>query len=244
MRWVDRGAEPAELEAIRAEHTQFWVDYYREGLDDHPDEEYKRSLWAPFRNNYLTHRFNGKCGYCESTCDGARGNPKSPTLDHFKPKSKFPRLTYVWGNWIFSCAECNRIKADKWAGGGFVDPCAEDVMERPEEYFDFDFDEYIMDLTPKNGLDNERMRRAEQTIKRLDLNGLDEDRASSEESEYQGTSEMYAARAIRVNTFMQAVLAADESVRQDLIEWFTAPDQEFAGIIKMVANQMRQAGEI
>lgn len=244
MRYVDRGAEPAGLEAIRAEHTQFWVDLYRDGIADHPDIGYKSSLWARFRDNELRERFNHKCGYCERACDAARGNPKSPTLDHFKPKSKFPALTYVWGNWIFSCAECNRIKGDEWADGGFVDPCADDVLERPEEYFDFDYDEYVMDLTPKSGLDYERKQRAEQTIKRLDLNGICESRVASEEAEYQWASEMYAVRAIRVNTFMQAVLVADESVRQDLIDWFTAPSQEFAGIIRVVANQMRQAGEI
>ena len=244
MRWVDRGAEPAELDAIRAEHTQFWVDLYRDGIADHPDIAYKSSLWVRFRDNDLSERFNRKCGYCERACDAASGSPKSPTLDHFKPKSKFPALTYVWGNWIFSCEECNRIKGDEWADGGFVDPCAEDVMERPEEYFDFYFDEYITELTPKSGLDDERKRRAERTIKDLDLNGLDGDRAASEESAYQWASDLYAAREIRVKFVRQVLLESDESVQQDLIDWFTAPNQEFAGVISMLANQMRQAGEI
>ena len=240
MRWVDRGAEPAELEAIRAEHTQFWVDI-RVGKADPNDTDYKSSLWSRFRDNELGGRFYNKCGYCERACDAARGNPKSPTLDHFKPKSKFPALAYVWENWIFSCDECNQIKRDQWANGGFVDPCAYDVMERPEEYFDFD--EYIMGLTPKSGLDAERKRRAQQTIDRLDLNDFRRYRAISEESG-SGLYELIEARELQVKTFRQAVLAADESVRQALIDWFTAPNQEFAGIIKMVANQMRQSGEI
>ena len=244
MRWVDRGVEPAGLAAIRAEHTQFWVDLYRDGIADHPDKKYKESLWLPFKNKDLAPRFNHKCGYCERACDGACGKPKAPELDHFKPRSKFPALTYVWGNWVLSCKECNTIKAAEWADGGFVDPCAEDVMEQPEEYFDFDYDEYVMDLTPKSGLGYERKRRAEQTIKCLDLNGMCESRVSSEESEYQWTSEMYAARAVWVKKVREILLAADESVRQDLIDWFTAPNQEFAGIIGMVASRMRRAGEI
>ena len=97
MRWVDRGAEPAGLAAIRAEHTQFWVDLYSDGVADHPDVGYKSSLWARFRDNELGSRFNRKCGYCECACDAARGSPKSPTLDHFKPKSKFPRLDICVG---------------------------------------------------------------------------------------------------------------------------------------------------
>ena len=242
MRWVDRGAEPAGLAAIRAEHTQFWVDLYSGGVADHPDVGYKSSLWARFRDNELGSRFNRKCGYCERACDTARGSPKSPTLDHFKPKSKFPRLAYAWGNWVFSCAECNRIKADEWADGGFVDPCAADVMERPEEYFDFDCE--YMELMPKSGLDDERKRRAEQTIKALDLNGLGNDRAASEDAEYQWASELYAARELRVNTFRQVVLAVEESERQDLIAWFTDSGEEFAGVIGMVASRMRRAGEI
>ena len=237
MRWVDRGAEPAELEAIRAEHTQFWVDLVRDGKDEHHEEGYKSSLWVLFRNKDLAPRFNRKCGYCERACDAARGSSKAPSLDHFKPKSKFPRLVYVWGNWIFSCGECNEIKADKWANVGFVDPCAADVMERPEEYFDFDCE--YMELMPKSGLDDERKRRARQTINDLDLNGLDKSR-----SQDQLASDLYAARELRVNTFRQVVLAADESARQDLIAWFTAPGEEFAGIIGMVASRMRRAGEI
>lgn len=243
MRYVDRGAEPDGLEAIRAEHTQFWVDIIADNIDAKAkrllelEKGYKESLWAPFRINYLTPRFNHKCGYCERACDDARGNPKSPTLDHFKPKSRFPALTYVWKNWIFSCKECNEIKSDQWPDGGFVDPCADDVMERPEEYFDFDCE--YMELIPKSGLDNERKRRAQQTIASLDLNGENKSR-----SQDQLASDLYAARELQVNIFRQVVLATDESVRQDLIDQLTAPDQEFAGIIRMVANQMRQAGEI
>ena len=241
MRWVDRGAEPAELEAVRADHTQFWVDLYRDGIADHPDIGYKSSLWARFRDNELSERFNRKCGYCERACDAASGSPKSPTLDHFKPKSKFPALTYVWGNWVFSCAECNRIKGDEWANGGFVDPCAADVLERPEEYFDFDCED--MELIPKSGLDEERRRRARQTINDLDLNDLQQYRNISERSG-SGLSEMFVARAYQVTFFRDRVLETAESERQGLIDKFTAPDQEFAGIIRMVANQMRQSGEI
>ena len=236
MRWVDRGAEPAELAAIRAEHTQFWVDH-KGNTANHPDTDYKSSLWARFRDNELGTRFNHKCGYCERACDAARGNPKAPELDHFKPRSKFPTLTYVWGNWVLSCKECNTIKADEWADGRFVDPCAADVMERPEEYFDFDCE--YMELMPKSGLDDERERRARQTINDLDLNGLDKSRSQDHLA-----SDLYAARELRVSAFMQVVLAADESARQDLIAWFTAPDEEFAGIIRMVASRMRRAGEI
>ena len=195
----------------------------------------------PFKNKDIAPRFNHKCGYCERACDAARGNPKAPELDHFKPRSKFPALTYVWGNWVLSCKECNTIKADKWANGGFVDPCADDVMERPEEYFDFDCE--YMELIPKSGLDAERKRRVRQTIKDLDLNDLQHCRAISENSG-SGLSELFVARELQVTTFRQAVLAADESVRQDLIDQFTAPSKEFAGILRMVANQMRQAGEI
>lgn len=252
MRWVNRGAEPSELEAIRAEHTQFWVDN-RGNTASHPDTGYKSSLWIPFRDNELIERFYNKCGYCERKCDDARertrnddddnDNPKSPELDHFKPKSKFPTLTYVWGNWIFSCKECNDIKSDQCPDGGFVDPCADDVMERPEEYFDFDYDEYIMELMPKSGLDDERKRRAQQTINDLDLNDLQQYRNISERSG-SGLSEMFVARAYQVTFFRDRVLETAESERQGLIDRFTAPNQEFAGIISMVANQMRRAGEI
>lgn len=36
-------------------------------------------------------------------------------IDHLKPKSLYPELTFSWPNYISSCGLCNRIKAGKFA---------------------------------------------------------------------------------------------------------------------------------
>ena len=215
MRWVDRGSEPAGLAAYRRDYTPLFVYHVQKRMGaPHPA---MKPYWLEFRSE-LAARFNNKCGYCERICGGTRGGPRSSTIDHFKPRSKFPDLTFVWGNWVLSCYECDEIKGAQWADGGFVDPCADDVMERPEAYFDVDYP--TGRLMPNRGLDAQRKRRAGLTIDDLGLNRL----------------ALIMARMTGLNEFWQAVRTTDESARQNLIDSFTAPDHKFAGIFRMVAN--------
>ena len=102
MRCVDRGDEPAGLDEYRREYTQGWVDHYQSGMGQ-PSPDLVNH-WRDFRGE-LGARFNGKCGYCERACDAASDN--SATLDHFRPRHRFPELTYEWTNWVFSCWRCN-----------------------------------------------------------------------------------------------------------------------------------------
>ena len=60
--------------------------------------------------NELAAVFAGKCGYCES-----RPNTVSfANIDHYRPKTLSPHLTYSWENWIFSCQRCNTYKGSRW----------------------------------------------------------------------------------------------------------------------------------
>lgn len=124
MHWVDRGPEPDELENIRLSLTQSWIDHYRDGVGQRPND----AKWRDFRNA-LCVAFASLCAYCEETDRGE--------VDHFKPVSRFPSLVYEWSNWIFSCHNCNMNKSNKWPDNGYIDPCTEDESERPERFFDF-----------------------------------------------------------------------------------------------------------
>ena len=82
--------------------------------------------------------FHGKCAYCESKISHiAYGH-----IEHFKPKSTFPELTFEWTNLLLSCPICNgpEYKGDRFPeeadGGPLVNPCD----ETPAEHFEFVFD--------------------------------------------------------------------------------------------------------
>lgn len=138
MRWVDRGPEPDEIAGYARQYTPGWVDYYLERDDDGlPIRDLPSdSHWQRFRF-LLSRRANNNCWYCERQCQAVGG--WAPTVDHFRPRSRCPQLTYDWSNWIFSCRRCNvDYKGNKWPESGYIDPCAVDIAERPERYFDYD----------------------------------------------------------------------------------------------------------
>jgi 5-methylcytosine-specific restriction endonuclease McrA len=56
----------------------------------------------------LSDETNQKCLYCESFIFHAQHGD----IEHIKPKSKFPELTYDWENLSISCRKCNSLKSD------------------------------------------------------------------------------------------------------------------------------------
>jgi uncharacterized protein (TIGR02646 family) len=61
-------------------------------------------------------------------------------VEHFWPKSPYPERMFAWTNLLLGCAECGRLKGDRFpldSGAPLlVDPSAED----PWEHLDFDSD--------------------------------------------------------------------------------------------------------
>lgn len=69
----------------------------------------------------------GFCAYCQSPVSsnhpGKKGKEKPPgQIEHFKPKSRFPRSAYEWDNYFLSCGGCNNAKGDNWPVEGYVRP--------------------------------------------------------------------------------------------------------------------------
>jgi uncharacterized protein (TIGR02646 family) len=86
----------------------------------------------------LVELFHGKCAYCES---------KIPHVDyghieHYRPRWRFPGLTFDWSNLLLACGTCNGAghKGDRFPaedeGGPLVNPCEDD----PSKHLDFRFD--------------------------------------------------------------------------------------------------------
>jgi len=100
------------------------------------------------RNQLANEQFN-KCCYCED------GNIKG-TVEHFKPKSKFPELEFDWENLLWACGDCNNLKNNKFD----VDkPIINPLNEEAAIYLKFDIEGKIFS-------DNIEMS---ETIKTCDL---------------------------------------------------------------------------
>lgn len=157
MHFVARGPEPAGLKKYREKYTSDWVKYYEQGTGEKPGDDY----WRRFHEK-LGKAFSGLCGYCEADCKGE--------VDHFRPKSRFPKRVYQWSNWVFACHDCNNWKSEKWPKNGYVDPCARIRSSRPERFFDFDLK--TGEIIPKGGLTHARRYKAQTMIEGLKLNAF------------------------------------------------------------------------
>lgn len=114
----------------------------------------------------LKHMFKGKCAYCESHIS----HIDYGDIEHFRPKSKFPKLCFTWKNLLLGCGICNdkAHKGDLFPfaaeGGPFINP----VQEDPDVFFDFEYDPHteIAIVLSKN-------QRGETTEKKIGLNRPD-----------------------------------------------------------------------
>ena len=221
MRWVDRGPAPPGVAYYAGAYTHLWVQYFQQRIGGPPNEH---NYWTAFAAD-LRERFNDKCGYCERRFEPV-GELQS-SVDHFRPRSRFPHLVYEWDNWVSSCQRCNFAKADQWPDAGYVDPCAADLLERPEEHFDYA--PLTGEIVPKSGLARDARRKAQSTIDDLDLN----------------ETRLRDGRLRLVSALIQdLLLAAPGQDRSTVVSRYEEPSQPHAGVVKMFTEQLRQAGKI
>ena len=223
MRWVDRGPEPAGVSGYARQFTQGWIDHYSQGRGQPPSDSYWREFLAT-----LGGRTNNICWYCERQCQLDSENVgRSPTVDHFRPRSIFPHLVYSWENWVFSCHRCNvDSKQDKWPDTGYVEPCAEVSDERPENYFDYDAN--TGEIVPRKGLSTTARGKSSNTIDDLGLNLLD----------------VIYYRLDWTRRFTNDLLRLPATEQLALIDLFVEQPVEYAGVTGMVVEQLRKAGSI
>ena len=220
MRWVDRGPEPDGVAQYAGHYTQGWLDYFQNRTGDRPTD----FLWSVFRST-LGSRSGNNCWYCERQCDTDVAG-RAPTVDHFRPISRFPQLAYAWSNWIFSCQGCNSEKGDGWPVPGYVDPCATDLGERPDRFLDYDAD--TGELIPREGLSESSLRMAFNTIYDLGLNRLD--------------VRFYRLQWTR--QFVTDLMSLPNSERQAFATFIAQQPAEYTGVTGMVIQQLRLEGSI
>lgn len=107
---------------------------------------------------------NGKCSFCESIIETV----DYINIEHFYPKSIFPKYTFKWSNLVPACRKCN-IPKDNYntKDNPFINP----VKDNPEDFF------YYKDLRIE-ALNNNL--KASNTKDICDLNRIDLIRQRSE----------------------------------------------------------------
>lgn len=141
---IKRTPEPA----ILTKNKKQWTDDYLQAIIEHnannSPQTKKKIQKAQNRYHHqsikkaLEQMCFSKCAYCESHIT----HISYGHIDHFMPKSKFPKHCFDWENLFLGCAVCNgtQYKGDKFPaaeeGGPFINPC----LEKPEAFLDFQFD--------------------------------------------------------------------------------------------------------
>ena len=71
-----------------------------------------------------------RCMYC--------GDSHGTDIEHFWPKSKYPRKMFEWLNLLLCCAECGRIKRDEFPLSGHKPLLINPTIDDPWKHLDFD----------------------------------------------------------------------------------------------------------
>ena len=92
---------------------QGFISFAPEVLPNRKGKPYFPSCWSSAKEA-LAGMSRQKCSYCEGGINSLRAGQ----VEHFKPKSVFPSLAYVWANYFLACGGCNGAKGDKWPSSG------------------------------------------------------------------------------------------------------------------------------
>ncbi|MEP6902422.1 MAG: retron system putative HNH endonuclease [Actinomycetota bacterium] len=96
-----------------------------------------------------------------SFCDGFPiETVSSKTIEHFRPKSQFPHLAYVWINLFYCCSKCQESKQEDF-DKKLLKP---DVDNYSFDYY-FQYDTKTGEIIPNPDRENDEIERAKITIK-------------------------------------------------------------------------------
>lgn len=59
-------------------------------------------------------------------------------IEHFWPKTPYPRLAFYWNNWLLCCTECGRIKGNQFPLENSKPLLVNPMREDPWHFIDFD----------------------------------------------------------------------------------------------------------
>lgn len=177
-----RGASPTCLTEINEEKYngtvypkyKYWGFKYKDKLaeDKKAKKVNNRINWYNTReilSEALQDSTQNHCAFCD-----AYPTPSivSETIEHFRPRHKYPLLAYYWGNLFISCTNCQKVPKG-WKKEDIklvLKPDAIDYSYQKYFYFDTDTGEIKVNMCNTNEKDQVR---AEKTILYYQLNNFD-----------------------------------------------------------------------
>lgn len=111
----------------------------------------KYNYTTPEVKHYLLDSSGQRCAICsrmiyDSTIKPGIGEKNIFTVEHVRPKDKYPKLIFNWDNMIPCCAECNGARANKeYVEDLYIDPCSDECGEI--FFFSFDGSVSAVDIT-------------------------------------------------------------------------------------------------
>ena len=126
--------------------------------------------WRQVDNEKVNHKLlptlktqaSAHCSFCDAF---PVSPPSNETIEHFRPKSKYPKLAWQWENLYFCCDFCQGKKQEHY----------EDDLLAPDAH-DYEFDDFFWpDLTTgrieiRPGIGSEMQKKAECTLRLYALN--------------------------------------------------------------------------
>ena len=176
MHSVQRSPEPDFIAGIRTICSQ-WEDLNGADRSRIRDE--------------LVRDFGMICAYCEQPCQQPTATNKEPneeSVDHFRPRNRFPDQWLDWLNMMYACRRCNQAKGGNWPGfddgsinqllvagdsrytsvSEYVNPNAVGGQKPARDFFEYDAK--TGEIAPSEKLDEMEWSIARRTIRDVDLN--------------------------------------------------------------------------
>lgn len=230
MHTVARSPEPDFFAGLWGVYTQW----------DELDGSHRQRI-----RDALVRDFGQICAYCERPCQGVTATHEEPgeeTIDHFRPRNRFPELWLDWLNLVYACRRCNRAKGGNWPGfddtlinqmltaenpryvavSEYVNPSATDGQRLARDFFTFDTE--IGEMSPSAQLDPLEWSMARRTIRDVDLN--DSELGENDESHlWNRRLEQRALLVERINGL------DDFDAKVNIMLEFMLPDKPFSSFI-------------
>ena len=197
----------------------------------------------------LARDFGPICAYCERACSrptAAGSSPNEETIDHFRPRNRFPALTFDWNNLVYACYRCNQRKGGQWPGydddvvnqflaagypgrymppAEYVSPNAEAGWRPAQDFFTYNFD--TGEMLPSSQLDSAEWSKALRTIRDIDLNDNADDSPSENDPGH-----LWNRRLYQLNLLISQLLQENDATAIiGIAQQFTLPDKPFSGFI-------------
>ena len=150
-----RGECPPLLKSKGAKWTKRWHRI----LDGHARGDWATPGAKKLLREAVLGLTHGKCAFCEGRLEVTTW----AEIEHYHPKTRYPKHAFLWTNLFPACAICNLRKGEQDHQGALLKPDEED----PERYFWVHPDNGRLDPVP--GLSPVEEARAAETIRICDL---------------------------------------------------------------------------